>query len=176
MAAAARPDWYPATSPSAVSTSTSALDRPVSAALLSPLLQTPPTMARPLSAEIGGMKDMYPRSATIDFGSRIASHNSKQMHDYTWGGSNSMQDLKTKSVYLSDKESGHCSGKADILTLKSQSRVLTMLGRMYGAAPHGTKLMETSDDESYDDSHTYPTGWKRAGLLACAIVPYMIVS
>ncbi|KAJ4424858.1 hypothetical protein N0V82_000360 [Gnomoniopsis sp. IMI 355080] len=58
--------------------------------------------------------------------------------------------------------------------MASWPRGLGLLGSMYGAAPHDPKSMDGSDDEGDDDGYVYPTGLKRAALLACALVPYMV--
>lgn len=92
------------------------------------------------------------------------------------GESEFMQKLKTESIHLSHREFGHQPSEANLSTVANPSRMFRALGGMYGAAPHDTKLMEGLEDESDEDFDDYPTGWKRAILLASALVPYMIVS
>lgn len=47
---------------------------------------------------------------------------------------------------------------------------------MYGAEPYDDKLSAEQGAESDDEFDDYPTGWRRAALLASALVPYCIVS
>lgn len=103
------------------------------------------------------------------------SRNFHQMYDYEWGDPDSGKEMKSKSVYLT-KRSHTGETTTSLSTMASRPRGLGFLGRMYGAAPQATKLMDGSEDEGEDDSYVYPQGLRRIALLGCALVPYMVVS
>lgn len=128
-------------------------------------------MFRSCSTEVDKSKDFQPQPSPI--GSRTANREFKQLSDCEWGDPEPEPKMKSKSVYLSKRLP---SAGADIVTMASRPRAFALFTGMYGAAPHDTKLLEASDDESDDEEYEYPGGWKRAVLLACALVPYMIVS
>lgn len=95
------------------------------------------------------------------------------MYDYEWGDPDAGKELKSKSVYLARRIT---TGETSLSTMASRPRGVGLLGRMYGAAPYDATSMDGSEDEGDDDFYDYPKGLKRSALLACALVPYMIVS
>lgn len=48
--------------------------------------------------------------------------------------------------------------------------------RMYGSAPYCGQVEDTKDGKFEDEFDSYPTGWTRAALMVCALVPYCMVS
>lgn len=115
-----------------------------------------------------------PPPQPLTVGTRTLSRNFHQMYDYEWGDPDSGKEMKSKSVYLTKRS--HTGETNSISTMASRPRGLGFFGRMYGAAPQATKLMDGSEDEGEDDSYVYPQGLRRIALLACALVPYMVVS
>lgn len=96
------------------------------------------------------------------------------MYDYEWGDPAAGKEMESKSVYMTTRRID--TGETSTSTMASRLRELGLLGRMYGASPHVPKSMDGSDDEGDDDGYVYPSGLKRIALLACALVPYMVVS
>lgn len=117
------------------------------------------------------MLDVHLQPSSV--GTRTQNRNFQRMYDYDWSDPDSGKEEKTNPFYM---EKHINTSEASISTMASRPRGFGLVGSMYGAAPHDTKLMDGSEDEGDDDLYVYPGVWKRAALLVCALVPYMVVS
>lgn len=116
----------------------------------------------------------YPRTYNVDTAWGTSEEHLTGFHEYEWLDPVDERYSKTSGTTIAEKVVYFPPEDQNVG--RPLWRNLSHVKGMYGSAPYRVQADDKLDGKIEEEFDSYPTGWTRAALLFCALVPYCMVS